>query len=105
MNRDLGRLNALIEKKAVRKRELDALHRKYKLKQKGLQIVKQELKQRIKANSGKATRHSQRIKQCQQNRQFKNNEGGFYKTLNSEGVQVGSEVPERHQAKQFWTDL
>ena len=42
-------MNALIEKKAVKKKESDALQRKFKLKQKGLQIVKEELKQRIKA--------------------------------------------------------
>ena len=105
LNRDLGRVNALIEKKAVKKKESDELQRKYRLKQKGLQIVKEELKQRIKAKSGKITRYNQRIKQYQQNRQFKNNEAGFYKRLNNEGIQAESEAPERSQAKQYWTDL
>jgi len=105
LNRDLGRVNALFEKKAVKKKESDELQRKHKLKQKGLQIVKEELKQRIKAKSGKIARYNQRIKQYQQNRQFKNNEAGFYKRLSNEGIQSESEVPERNQAKQFWTDL
>ena len=105
LNRDLGRVNALFEKKAVKKKESDELQRKYKLKQKGLQIVKEELKQRINAKSGKIARYNQRIKQYQQNRQFKNNEAGFYKRLSNAGIQSESEVPERNQAKQFWTDL
>ena len=39
------------------------------------------------------------------NRQFKNNEGGFYKQLNSGGEQGESEVPDAKKAKQFWTDM
>ena len=91
LNRDLGRVNALIERKAVKKKDVDSLQRKYKIKQNGLQIVKEELRQRIKAKHGKITRYVQRTKQYQQNRQFKNNEGGFYKQLNSEGEQGESE--------------
>ena len=67
--------------------------------------MKEELKQRIKAKSGKIARYNQRIKQYQQNRQFKNNEAGFYKRLSNEGIQSENEVPERNQAKQLWTDL
>ena len=63
LHRDFGRMNALIEKKVVKKKESGALQRKYKLKQKGLQIVK-ELKQRIKAKNGKITRYTLR---CQIN--------------------------------------
>ena len=81
------------------------MQRKDKLKEKGLQVVKEELKQRIIAKSGKITRYNQQIKQYQQNRQFKNKETGFYKRLNNEEIQSESGVPERNQAKQYWTDL
>ena len=47
----------------------------------------------------------QRIKQYHQNRQFKDNEARFFIRLNNEGIQSESEVPERSQAKQYWTDL
>ena len=46
-----------------------------------------------------------RTKQYQQNRPFKNNEGGFYKPLNSEGEQGECEVPDANEAKQFWSDM
>ena len=46
-----------------------------------------------------------RTKQSQQNRPFKNNEGGFYKPLNSEGEQGECEVPDANEAKQFWIDM
>ena len=59
LNRYLGRVNALSEKKAAKKKESDGLQRKYKLKQKGLQIEKEELKQRIKAKIGKIARYNQ----------------------------------------------
>ena len=67
LNRDLGRVNALIERKTVKKKDVESLQRKYKFKQKGLQIVKEELRQRIKAKRGKITRYDQRTKQYQQN--------------------------------------
>ena len=105
LNRDLGRVSALFEKKTVKKKESDALQRRYNRKQKGLQIVKEELKQKIEAKSGKIARYNQQIKQYQKNRQFKSNEAGLNKRLSNEGIQSESEVPERNQAKQFWTDL
>ena len=105
LNRDLGRVSALFEKKTVKKKESDELQRRYNRKQKGLQIVKEELKQKIEAKSGKIARYNQQIKQYQENRQFKSNEAGFNKRLSNEGIQSESEVPERNQAKQFWTDL
>ena len=55
LNRDLGRVNALINRKAVKKKDVDSLQGKYKVKQNGLQIVKEELRQRIKAKHGKIT--------------------------------------------------
>ena len=81
MNKDFGRVSSLIDKKIVKKRYQDALQRKYGIKQKGLQIVKEEIRQRINAKTAKISRYQQRINQYQQNRMFKNNESRFYQNL------------------------
>ena len=59
----------------------------------------------MKAKSGKIKRYEQRIKQYHQNKQFRNNESGFYSRLNSEDVHVTSEISGKKEAKEFWSNL
>ena len=106
MNKDLGRINSLIHKKTVKKRHQDALHRKYRVQQKGLQIVKEEIRQRIKAKIAMISRYQQRINQYQQNRMFKNNESRFYQQLNNEDEQnKDNAIPDADESKQFWSEI
>ena len=74
------------------------------MKPKSLQTVREEIKQRIAAKTGKRKRYQQRINQFQQNRLFGNNEGGFYQNLNSENEYQDSEAPEANDAINFWSD-
>ena len=53
LNKDLGRVNALIQQKTIKKKHKDTLQRRYKIQQKGLGLVKEEIKQRIVAKTGK----------------------------------------------------
>ena len=78
LNKDLGRLNALLEGKKMKKKHQDNLQKRYKLKEKGKQKVKEEILQRIKAKTAKINRYQQRVSQFQQNKFFRNNEGRFY---------------------------
>ena len=106
MNKDLGRVNSLIDKKTVRKGHQDALQRKYGIKQKGLQIVKEEIRQRVKAKTAKISRYQQRINQYQQNRMFKNNESRFYQKLNNDdGQNNENAIPDADESKRFWSDI
>ena len=106
MNKDLGRVNSLIDKKTVKKRHQDALQRKYGIKQKGLQIVKEEIRQRIKAKTAKISRYQQRINQYQQNMMFKNNESRFYQKLNNDdGQNNENAIPDADESKRFWSDI
>ena len=59
MNKDLGRVKALIDKKTIKKRHQDTLERKYKIKHKGLHVAKEEIRQRIKAKTAKISRYQQ----------------------------------------------
>ena len=88
MNKDLCRVNMLIEKKKLKQNHRNCLQNKYKISQKGLTTVKEEILQRIKATTGKIKRYSNRINQYQQNMTFQNKQGKFYQQLNSGGKQL-----------------
>ena len=48
LNKDLGRINAIIEKKSVREKYRDELERKYKIRRRGPQVAKEEIRQKPK---------------------------------------------------------
>ena len=78
LNKNLGRLNALLQGKKMKKKHQDNLQERYKMKEKGKPKVKEEILQRVKAKTGKVNRYQERVSQFQQNRFFRNNEGQFY---------------------------
>ena len=45
LNKDLGRVNALIQQKTIKKKHKDTLQRRYKIQRKGLRLVKEEMKE------------------------------------------------------------
>ena len=100
LRRELSWVNAIKENKPIKK-NLETLQRKYKLKETKLLGVKEKLIQKLKAKSGKIKRYDKRIKQYHQNKQFRNNESGFYSRLNNEDVHVTSELPGKKEAKEF----
>ena len=59
MNKYLGRVNSLIDKKTITKRHQDTLEIKYKIKQKALHVAKEEIRQRIKVETAKISRYQQ----------------------------------------------
>ena len=105
IRRKLSWVNEIKENKPIKKKNLETLQRKYKLKETKLLGIKEKLIQKFKAKSGKIKRYDQRIKQYHQNRQFRNNESVFYSRLNSEDVHVTSEIPGKKEAKDFWSNL
>ena len=44
LNKDLGRVNALIQQKTIKKKHKDTLQRRYKIQQEGLRWLKKEIK-------------------------------------------------------------
>ena len=102
LNKDLGHINNLIERKNIKKKLNDGLERRYKLKRRGLPVTREEIKERIKAKNNKIKRYQSRINQYQQNRTFKNNQGKFYRQLNSGGRNYETtEVPDKKEAREF----
>lgn len=103
-NKHLGYVNTLINKGKLREKVMRQLQIKCKINQKSLKVVREELKQRIKALSAKIKRYSDRINQFQQNRTFKNNQGKFYRDLESQGNKENL-PPDPQESQAFWSDI
>ena len=77
-------MNILLEKRNIKKKHRDRLERKYNIRRKRLNIVREEMKQQIKAVGAKSKWFISQINQYQQNRMFVNNRGQFFQQLNNE---------------------
>ena len=105
LNKDLGYINTLIEKKNIKKKHKDVLERKYNIKRRGLLVTREEIKENIKAKNNKIKRYQSRIYQYQQNCTFKNNQGKFYRELNYEGRNYETmKFLIRGERKEHWED-
>ena len=106
LNKDLGHINTLTERKNIKKKHKDGLERRYKLKQTGLPVTREEIKERIKTKNDKIKRYHSRINQYQENRTLKNNQGKFCRELNSGGRNYEmTEVPDKKEAQEFWGNI
>ena len=87
-------------KKDVKYRTLD---RKYFIKNKGVDVVLEELKQRLQAKSKKIKRYEQRIEQFRLNKLFQQDQKKVYQQLN--GKTGNYEKPDAKDSKEFWSNL
>jgi len=79
---------------------LRRLEGKYRTKDKGYDVVIEELKQNLRAVSQKIKRYTERVEQYNQNRMFTNNEKRFYQEL--QGTECTSkEAPDKEESKAF----
>ena len=102
LSKNLGHINTLTQRKNIKKKHKDELERRYKLKRRRLSVTRDEIKERIKGKNSKIKRYQSRINQYQQNHTFKNNQGRFYRELNSEGGNYETtEVPDKRH-RNFW---
>ena len=112
--RILGDIDTLSHDVAVLDRErkgelknrskFNLLNRKYRIKNKGLKVVLEELKQRILAKKGKIKRYDQRIKQYRQNRLFYVDQRKFYQEIN-EGTEQERIIPDASESQTFWSNI
>ena len=84
-----------MKKRTVKEKHKTRLEEKHKIRQKGIKLVREEIKQRIQEEGLKIRRFNNRINQYQQNRLFNNNKGKFYKLVNNEGQSQESELPDK----------
>ncbi len=79
----------------------NAIMTKYNVKGKGVSVVIEEIKQRVKAKAAKVKGYDDRVRQFHQNRLFNTNQSQLFKELDgkADNTQVG---PRPTEARTLW---
>ena len=101
LRKDLSQIKASKDKDITKFRHWKRLGRKCRIKVKRLNIVTEELKQRITAIAAKFRRYQERVDSYRQNRLFENNQRQFYRELDQE-ERCDDDQPVAEESKQFW---
>ena len=70
-----------------------------------MNVVVEELKQRITAIATKVRRYQGRVDSYRQNWLFENNQRQFYRELDQKEERCDDDQPEAEESKQFWGDI
>ena len=81
----------------------EKLNKKYKIHEKGLNHVIEDIKQRVKAKANKIQRYTNRNRGYQQNKLFQTNQKRLYNQLRGENSQ--QEAPEAEPSKRLWEGI
>ena len=103
MRKDLSRIKRLKSGQSIKKKYKEYLHRKYWLKEKGLNHAMEVIKQRIKVKAANIRRYNERIKQFRENQLFRTDQNRFYKELNADNG--GGESSDTEEARNFWSSI
>ena len=79
------------------------LERKYRIKEKGIVGVHEEVKQRLVAIGAKLERYGNRTEQYRQNRLFESNQKKLFDEL--DGVERETVVPDAEESTRFWSNI
>ena len=106
LERDINRLERERQGETGGKggKKIKKLNTKYRVKKKGINLVIEELKQRLIAKKTKVKRYEQRISQFRQNQLFQVNQKQVYKDLNGE-KQGDRIIPNSEDSIKFWSDI
>ena len=105
LRKDLSQLEASEDKGVSNSRHWERLERKYSIRVKRLNVVVEELKQRITAIAAKVRRYQRRVDNYRQNRLFENNQRQFYRELDEEEERCDDDQPVAEESKQFWGNI
>ena len=86
------------------KRKVEKLLEKFRIRQKALGTVLEELKQRVLATTAKIERYNERIKQYKQNRLFTIDQKKLFAELNWK-TNESSGIPDADQSRLFWRGI
>ena len=103
--KDLSQLEASKDKGTSNFRHWERLERKKIIRVKRLNVVIEELKQRITAAAAKVRRYQGRVDSYRQNRRFENNQRQFYRELDQEEERCDDDQPVAEESKQFWRNI
>ena len=103
MRADLSRMKEMKEKKLRSNKARTDLEQRYKIQEKGLNSVMEDVKQRLKAKAYKIQRYENRNKGYQQNKLFETNQKRLYSQLRGETKQ--QDIPETEPCKRLWENI
>ena len=105
LRKDLSQLKASKDQDNSNFRHWERLERKYSIRVKRLNVVIEELKQRITAIAAKVRRYQGRVDSYRQYRLFENNQRQFYRELDQEKERCNDDQPVAEVSKQFWGNI
>ena len=111
INNDIKQLRTAVSKLERRQnnemhsnRRMEYINNKYRVKEKGVSVVIEELKQRVVAKAAKIKRYEARNEQQRQNRLFEVDQGRLYQELDRK-VRNESLIPDADEARRFWGSI
>ena len=105
LRKDLSQLETSKEKDISNFRHWEKLERKCSIRVKRLNVVIEELKQRITAIAAEVRRYQGQIDSYRQNRLFENNQRQLYRELDQEEKRCDDDQPVAEELKQFWGNI
>ena len=99
LRKDVSQLEASKDKGISNFRHWERLERKYSIRVKRLNVVIEELKQRITAIAAKVRRYQGWVDSYRQNRLFENNQRQFYRELDQEEKRCDDDQPVAEELK------
>ena len=105
LRKDISHLEALKDKGISNFRHWERLERKYSIRVKRLNVVIEELKQRITAIAAKVRRYQRWVDSYRQNRLFENNQRQFYRELDQAEERCEDDQPVAEELKQSWGNM
>ena len=105
LRKDLSQLEASKDKGISNFTHCERLERKYSIRVKRLDVVVEELKQRITAIAVKVRRYQGLVDSYRQNRLIENNQRQFYRELDQEEGRCDDDQPVAEELKQFWENI
>ena len=105
LRKDLSQLEASKDKDIHSFRHWERLQKKYSNRVKILNVVIEELKQKITPIAAKVRRYQGRVDSYRQNRPFENNQRQFCRELGQEEQRCDDDHPVAKESKQFWGNI
>ena len=99
LRKNVSQLEASKDTNSSSFRHWERLERKYSIRVKRLNVVIEELKQRVTAIAAKFRRYQRRVDSYRQNRLFQNNQGQFYRELDQEEERWDDDQPVAEESK------
>ena len=105
LRKGLSHLEASKDKDISNFRHWKRLEKKYSITVKRLNVVIEELKQRITAIAAYVRKYQGRVDSYRQSRLFENNQRQSYRELDQEEERCDDDQPVAEQSKQFWGNI